>query len=337
MTLEARAVRAAGAIRVQAARVDPGVSIGVLVRRRRRIQVAEFAGAAAVVAAAVVVGIMLTPRTAPEVADTPPPIPATTLVAVDPIDEVLPAEPVPEAPEAASEPPAQTEPNPAPAAPLAPVDPGTEADVTPPLLEVTSPAAGARVDTSAVRFGGLTEPGATVAAGKYAADVAADGSWSIVLVLNPGGNIARFSAFDAAGNEASASLQLFYDPPPETGGGEAPPSTTQPPPEEPAPTTTTTHPPEEEPPRDVEFSAHQTYGSCEETPPYDVFYGTAEPGATITITSAYGGGSTTANEDGAWEKHVTFPEAPYAVVFAVTVADTAGNSRVFEFVSYAGG
>ena len=61
-----------------------------------------------------------------------------------------------------------------------------------------------------------------------------------------------------------------------------------------------THPPA--PPADVVgFSAGAAFGSCSEDPPYDVYSGTASPGTTVTISSAFGGGSAQADEHGHWE------------------------------------
>ena len=75
-------------------------------------------------------------------------------------------------------------------------------------------------------FDGTTEPGAAVLVwDKWGASVAADGSWSIVLILEPGTNVARFTATDAAGNTSVAERTVRYDPP------------------EPPPTTTTAAPP----------------------------------------------------------------------------------------------
>lgn len=66
------------------------------------------------------------------------------------------------------------------------------------------------VTTSAYRFVGVTEPGASVvAAGRYEADVAADGTWSIVLMLNLGGNVATFVAEDAAGNTTELRVPVY--------------------------------------------------------------------------------------------------------------------------------
>ena len=88
------------------------------------------------------------------------------------------------------------------------------ADVTPPELVITAPQPGATVSTRTYWFEGSTEPGCTVtAAGRYPADVDADGNWSIVLVLNPGGNLATFVATDHAGNTTTATVTITYRPP----------------------------------------------------------------------------------------------------------------------------
>ena len=183
------------------------------------------------------------------------------------------------------------------------------ADTEPPLLEITSPEDGAELEEKTVAFEGLTEPGAKVFAGKYEADVDPSGNWRIVLVLNEGSNVARFIARDAAGNESTAAVTVYYVI--ET------------------PTTTTTTVVEEEP---AEFSAFAQFGSCSETPPYDVYYGTGEPGSTVQITSEYGSGSVVVGEKGNWEKKVIFEEAPADKPFLVRVKDEFGREKTFEFV-----
>ena len=87
----------------------------------------------------------------------------------------------------------------------------TEApDTTPPVLVVDDPAPNAIVTEAAYRFSGSTEPGATVvAAGRNPADVADDGRWSIVLMLNPGGNVATLVAGDAGGNTTEVRVPIF--------------------------------------------------------------------------------------------------------------------------------
>jgi hypothetical protein len=84
-------------------------------------------------------------------------------------------------------------------------------DTTPPVLIVTYPASGQTLSHRLVEFEGSTEPGCTVlAAGRYPVHVASDGSWAVVLVLNPGGNVAVFEAMDAAGNRTEARVPVNY-------------------------------------------------------------------------------------------------------------------------------
>lgn len=186
--------------------------------------------------------------------------------------------------------------------------PTTEtADLNPPVLVISSPLDGDRLKETAVTFAGTTEPGAVVAAGPYQATVAADGSWSIVLMLSEGGNRASFTATDAAGNSAEASIVVYYDPP------ETKPKL---------------------PPGEWAFTAHATYGECALNPPYDEYYGTAAPGTKILILSDFGSGSTVANAAGEWWVKVEFPTAPYGKVFVVKAKnETTFEKIAFEFVS----
>ena len=86
-------------------------------------------------------------------------------------------------------------------------------DTTAPALTVSDPARGATVTTRTYRFRGSTEPGCSViAAGRYQADVDADGGWSVLLVLNPGSNVATFTASDATGNVTEVSVSVDYAP-----------------------------------------------------------------------------------------------------------------------------
>jgi len=284
---------------------------GFAAAQRRQVMWAgagwALAGSAA--AAAVVVAAVFSPTPDPDVATTLPepvvttqaPITETTLTPT-PEPEVLPP-PITEEP-TTTEAPATTEAT------------TTTLDTAPPELAITSPADGAHFEEKTVTFSGTTEPGATVVAGgKWEASVDAEGHWSIQLVLSAGANGPSFVASDAAGNESTARITVHLDVPEE-----------EPPPEEPPP-------PEE----GVAFTAFNTYGSCEETPPYDIYHGTADPGTTVTITSEYGSGSVSANGSGNWEKKVFFPEAPYGQTFVVTVKDHNGKKKQFEFVSWAGG
>ena len=184
-------------------------------------------------------------------------------------------------------------------------------DTTPPELAILSPADGATVTKGTIQFRGTTEPGATViAAGLWEADVDAEGNWEIVMAVNSGSNIATFTAIDGAGNETSEQVTFVYDPP--------------------SPTTTV-------PPDDTPFAAENVYGTCAESPPFDVYHGTAPAGTKVTVSSEYGGGNVYANELGQWELKVFFETAPYGVEFPVTVRHVAtGQTRVFGFTSLVG-
>lgn len=174
-----------------------------------------------------------------------------------------------------------------------------------PDLVITYPENGAKVTEKSLQFEGTTEPGAVVAAGPYLAEITADGHWSIVLLLNPGGNLASFTSTDAAGNVTEAAVSVTYDPP---------------------------APPKSEPPAS-EFTAHNTWGSCAESPPYDEYYGTAKPGTKVEVISAYGSGSTTVAGNGEWYVKVFFETAPYGKTFEVKAKDGFGTKIFFEFTS----
>ena len=309
-TLDDRARRAAESIHVSATEYTPATPFATVVRRHHFAQIAQGALAFAAVVAFIVVGAMLRPTPTPDVADTIPdpvveetPDIDTDLPDLEPQpDTNLPIDPFEPDPADVDPLPDQTagDPEPEPTPP-----PTTEpADLEPPPIVITSPKDGDRFDTTTIWFEGTTEPGATVAAGRWEADVDAEGNWAIKLILSDGANRATFTATDAAGNQATASVVVYYDPPP---------------------------PPKEEP-KDWEFTAHQVYGSCAEKPPYDVFWGTAKPGTVVTITSEYGSGTAAVNGEGEWEVKVYFEEAPLGKVFAVKVKDAFGAKKVFEFV-----
>lgn len=116
-------------------------------------------------------------------------------------------------------------------------------------------------------------------------------------------------------------------PPPDAPGSSTSAPTTTPattsPPTTAAPTTST--------PPSVSLSAHQRWGHCDLDPPYDEFWGTAAPGAVVSITSAYGSGQTTADAGGHWELTVFFPSAPVGEWFPVTVTSSQGGSVQLGF------
>jgi len=83
---------------------------------------------------------------------------------------------------------------------------------------------------------------------------------------------------------------------------------------------------------EIEFTANQKYGSCGEAVPYDKFFGTATPGATIWVESPYGFGTSTVGEGGEWLIRVDFPEAPVGESFTVVVESSDGGRATFTFV-----
>jgi hypothetical protein len=178
-----------------------------------------------------------------------------------------------------------------------PVAPKPESDTTAPEIKVIEPANGAVFSEKSVTFRGVTESGSKVLAGTYQAEVDAEGNWAITLLLSPGENKTTFKAIDKAGNVGTASVVVVYDV-------------------------------EVDKPVMKEFSANQKYRQSAE--PYEKFWGTGTPGTKIMATSEYGSGSTEVSEHGEWWLKVWF-EAPLNVTFRVTISDSAGHSKVFEF------
>ena len=315
--LDDRARMAAQAVHDSVAEYTPAAAFPTVVQRRRWSQVAQGALAFAAVVLFLAIGALLRPGPDPSVAEeTPATVVEETPDIIDetPNPEVLPdletpfdpTEPDPDVP--VPDLPAPVVPRDE--LPAEPEPPVTEApDTTPPPIAILTPGDGQRFDVASIWFEGTTEPGAAVAAGRWQADVDERGNWAIKLVLTEGANRATFIATDAAGNQATASVVVYYGPPPppkdDRGGDE---------------------------PAEWVFSAHQVYGSCAEVPPFDVFWGTAEPGTVVTISSEFGSGATEVNADGAWEVKVFFEEAPIGKVFAVKVKDVHGNKKTFEFV-----
>lgn len=175
-------------------------------------------------------------------------------------------------------------------------------DTEPPEIVITSPENRQRFEKKEILVKGITEPGAVVTYKERVANMADDGKWQIRVLLEPGRNRITVTATDAAGNSAQDSVVVFYIPP------------------------------------DVAaFKAYAKFGSCEENPPYDIYYGEGEPGTKVFITSEYGDGQVTVGNNGLWEIQVFFPEAPYNETFLVRATDEFGRSKAFEFISYAGG
>lgn len=84
----------------------------------------------------------------------------------------------------------------------------------------------------------------------------------------------------------------------------------------------------------VAFTAVRVNSTSNASPPYADYSGTANPGATISVTSAYGSADATANAQGNWSVRVTFPTAPVGLAFRVR-ATTAQGIRSFTFTRVA--
>lgn len=85
-----------------------------------------------------------------------------------------------------------------------------------------------------------------------------------------------------------------------------------------------------------EFWAEQKYGSCSETPAYDVFYGQGTPGMVVEIGSPYGSGRTVVGEGGSWDMKVFFETAPIGETFEVVLETSGGHRKVFAFTRLGG-
>lgn len=306
--LDQMAARATDAVHVAVATRAPIANMPRLIAAKRRGIAIRFAmGTAALIAVVGIAGVLQLEETVVDPVDQPSTtttVVTTTTIAPGVIETPGPIIPIPEGPVGTTPP--VTEP-PAPPVTEPPTTTTTvPPDTTPPELRITSPKEGAVVEKKAVTFRGTTEPGATVFSGQWQADVNSRGDWSIVLIVKEGKNTARFTATDAAGNQTSKTINVFYE-------GEPPP------------------------PEKAPLKAFAKYGSCEFDPPFDEYYGTAEPGAFITVTSEFGSGETVVGENGEWWVKVFFPEAPYGEEFVVTVKDNYGGKKQFGFTSFAGG
>ena len=84
------------------------------------------------------------------------------------------------------------------------------------------------------------------------------------------------------------------------------------------------------PPAEIEFSANAAFTECDAPMPFNEYWGKSTPGATITISSAYGSGQATANGDGKWSARVEYPGAPVGAPFDVTITSSK-SATVFTF------
>lgn len=206
-------------------------------------------------------------------------------------------------------------------------------DDTPPEIAILYPKDGQVFEKKEVVFEGQTEPGARVFAGKYEADVSETGAWRIVLYLSPGKNKVTFEAKDRAGNTGTDSITLIYErqeEPKEEPRDEKPKEEPKEEPKDEEPK----EEPKEEPREEVgdwKFAAHQVYGECSETPPFDVFHGTGKPGTLIKVVSEYGSATTEVGDHGEWEIKVVFETAPVGKTFVVKAKDQFEHVKEFQF------
>ena len=200
-----------------------------------------------------------------------------------------------------------------------------------PALTITYPVDDSHHDTPNIVFEGQVEPGSSVFAGPYEADVGPDGTWRIALVLSPGANGAKISATDAAGNVSEARVTVWLDVDPGVDDKSAEQSGDGKNEGEQAGEEEESEAGEEEP-EAVPFTANHGNGSSDAVVPFDVFWGTATPKSVVAITSPFGSTEVDVDKFGNWEKKVFFENAPRGEEFAVTVSAVNG-SQVFEFTA----
>jgi len=84
------------------------------------------------------------------------------------------------------------------------------------------------------------------------------------------------------------------------------------------------------PPPEIDFTANAAFDHTDAAVPYDEYWGKSTAGATITISSPYGGGQVTSNSEGKWGARIEFPGAPPGETFTVTITSSKG-SAVYNF------
>jgi exonuclease VII small subunit len=85
-------------------------------------------------------------------------------------------------------------------------------DDTPPPISIESPEDGGSFETSVIAVTGSTEPGASLVINGMVVSVEVDGSYSCKVLLTEGSNYIVATATDPAGNWASASVTVTYEP-----------------------------------------------------------------------------------------------------------------------------
>lgn len=265
-------------------RLDPGSALPGVVRRGRRYLVAVSAASMLGVTAAVGATAVAVPQVVQHLEGPQQPV---VLATPEDGDTSAPS------PEPSQEP--NQEPSPGPVEQDAPAVP---ADAVAPAIAVLGPADGATVTSEEVTFSGTTEPGARVAVGDFDADVDEDGRWSLLLVAAPGPNTVTFVATDTAGNSASTTVTVDYQPASSADGPDEEPAS-----DEPAATTLT---------------ATQQSSVLGSAPHSNTYTGTAAPGAKVAVVSTHGTGHGWADDAGRWQVVVDFDPPPGETTFTVT-------------------
>ncbi len=334
MTFEARARQAATTMEEAVVTVSPSAGLR-RIRRKRRIRQARQLMVAGVAIVGLIVGAAWL-QTAPEIQEQPPAATQPQIrVEAPPEPPTVTVRPERRADSVLPEDARLTESMP----PLEEADaiPAPSPDTNPPTLMITSPADGQVFEVDHVLFEGTTEPGAKISTGIYEADVDADGNWYMVLVLEPGTNAAELTATDASGNTTTTQIFVQFDPagvatatPLSDNPGDSHDTSSSHDSVDQGSSRSGDHGGDESPPQ---FVAYQAYGRTGKRIAYEVYIGTAVPGATVTASSPYGSRSDVADDAGRWHIKMVFPSAPYGEPFDVTLSDGLGNTAVFTFTS----
>jgi len=86
-------------------------------------------------------------------------------------------------------------------------------DVIPPTVTIESPEDAQSFDSSTISVSGYTESGAYLTVNGIVVAVESDGSFNCSVILVDGDNLITATATDAAGNSASTSVTVTYEPP----------------------------------------------------------------------------------------------------------------------------
>lgn len=167
-------------------------------------------------------------------------------------------------------------------------------------IEVLAPHDGQVFEDKSVVFEGRAEPGASVHAGRYQADVSGEGEWRIVLLLSPGSQGVEFKALDSAANRAFDSVTVVLE-----------------------------SPKVEAEPKTRDFTVHQKFVESHE--PYEKFSGTGTPGMGVVARSEFGVEDARVGENGEWWLPIEFSGLTETTTFPITISTTEGFSGTYWF------